>query len=68
MTEADQKRAKELEDYLNYRLDVARAAGEIPLDKIMGYSKVYFCTDSRKAQRYAATNKARFEAAENAEK
>lgn len=68
MTEADQKRAKELEDYLNYRLDVARAAGEIPLDKILGYSKVYFCTDSRKARQYAATNKARFEAAENAEK
>lgn len=68
MTETEQKRAKELEDFLNYRLDVARAAGEIPMDKILGFSKVYFCTDSRKAQQYAATNKARFEAAENAEK
>lgn len=68
MTEFEQKEKQSVEDYLNYRLDVARAAGEIPMDKILGFSKVYFCTDSRKARQYAATNKAQFEAAENAEK
>lgn len=58
MTDFEQKEAKQLEDYLNYRLDVARAAGEIPMDKILGATQIFFCTNSEKAEAWKQRNSA----------
>lgn len=56
MTEQEAKRAKEIEQMLNYNLQRAQAMGEFPLPVTCGITQIFNCTQSERAEAWKRKN------------
>ena len=54
-------RAKEIEDMLNYNLEVARARGEFPKIVTIGWSHIYNTTNGEEVEKWKRRNEMFYE-------
>lgn len=55
------KRRKEIEDVLNYQLEVARMKGEFPKIVTIGWSHIYNTTNGEEVEKWKRRNKMFYE-------
>lgn len=60
----NEKRIKELEYFLNFKLDAARVRKDFPSPVTLGYSTVFMCSNSEEVEKWRQANARRFATAD----